>query len=227
VADGTLTIISQVTGTAFECYLGDGPALVTEGYGGWKVTNRPREIGVVDWEGRVPMAIDIPFMIYFFEDLISNSPGVLCESQVSRLELLCGIGGHARPPVCVVDGGGLVPHDNTIAPGHHLWVIENVTWDRAMELRSASSARRLKCGGTITIRQYLVAESIVQRLNPQSRTVTPKTYTVKAGDTLSKIAAFMYRDSNKWKLIADANTKILTDPRAKMKAGTRLKIPQY
>jgi len=224
--DGMLTIVNQVTGEVFTSFLGDGPALVTGGYGGWKVVSRPREIGIVEWEGRDPIAIDIPFLIYFYEEQVSAQPGQQCEEQVARLERLCGVGGHARPPVCVVDGGGLVPHDNTVARGLHLWVIENVSWDRSLEIRSAfGNGRRIRCGGNITIRQYLVADSIVKRLNSQSRAVTPKSYVVKKGDTLSKIAVWMYNDSSKWKIIADANGK--TDPRKKLKAGERLKIPQF
>jgi nucleoid-associated protein YgaU len=46
---------------------------------------------------------------------------------------------------------------------------------------------------------------------------------VKRGDTLSNIAAEVYRDAALWRLIAEANS--LDDPRA-LEIGRRLTIPK-
>jgi nucleoid-associated protein YgaU len=54
---------------------------------------------------------------------------------------------------------------------------------------------------------------------------TPKTYTVKAGDTLSKIALSVYGDSTKWKAIYEANKKVIGSDPNKLKVGTVLKLP--
>ena len=51
------------------------------------------------------------------------------------------------------------------------------------------------------------------------------TYTVKAGDTLSKIAKEKLGDANAYMEIFNANTDVLTDPN-KIKPGQVLKIPQ-
>ena len=51
-----------------------------------------------------------------------------------------------------------------------------------------------------------------------------KTYTVKAGDTLSKIARESFGDANAYPKIFDANRDQLTDP-DKIKPGQVLKIP--
>ena len=51
---------------------------------------------------------------------------------------------------------------------------------------------------------------------------TDQTYTVQAGDNLSKISKQFYGDPNKYKKIADANK--LEDP-DKIKAGQQLIIP--
>ncbi|WP_413580976.1 LysM peptidoglycan-binding domain-containing protein [Bdellovibrio sp. HCB288] len=51
-----------------------------------------------------------------------------------------------------------------------------------------------------------------------------QTYTVKAGDTLSKIAKQFYGDSSKYEAIFEANRDILSDPN-KIKPGQSLKIP--
>jgi nucleoid-associated protein YgaU len=56
-------------------------------------------------------------------------------------------------------------------------------------------------------------------------TAAPKTYTVKAGDTLSKIAKEFLGDANAYMDIFNANKDQLSDP-DKIKPGQVLKIPQ-
>src|SRR5688572_12426273 len=51
-----------------------------------------------------------------------------------------------------------------------------------------------------------------------------KTYTVKAGDTLSKIAKDTYGDASQWKKIQEANADLIRDP-DKIQAGWTLKLP--
>lgn len=51
-----------------------------------------------------------------------------------------------------------------------------------------------------------------------------RTYTVKSGDTLSKIAKEFYGDANKYMEIFNANTDLLSDPN-KIKPGQELIIP--
>lgn len=50
------------------------------------------------------------------------------------------------------------------------------------------------------------------------------TYTVVAGDNLSKIARHFYGSANAWKQIFDANRDQLTDP-DRIQPGQTLKIP--
>jgi nucleoid-associated protein YgaU len=57
-----------------------------------------------------------------------------------------------------------------------------------------------------------------------SSTASEKSYEVKAGDTLSKIAKQEYGDANLWRRIYDANKDILKDP-DKIYPGQTLKIP--
>jgi nucleoid-associated protein YgaU len=51
-----------------------------------------------------------------------------------------------------------------------------------------------------------------------------RTYTVKAGDSLSKIAKEMYGDASQWKKIHQANGDRITDP-DKIQPGWTLTIP--
>src|SRR5579864_2384684 len=54
---------------------------------------------------------------------------------------------------------------------------------------------------------------------------TARTYTVQAGDSLSKISKQFYGDANKYMKIFEANKDKLADP-DKIKAGQELVIPQ-
>src|SRR5262249_11518511 len=60
---------------------------------------------------------------------------------------------------------------------------------------------------------------------PTSGGTQPTTYTVKPGDTLSKIAKANLRDANAYMDIFNANKDQLSDP-DKIKPGQVLKIPQ-
>ena len=58
----------------------------------------------------------------------------------------------------------------------------------------------------------------------EQKTENEKSYTVKAGDTLSKIAKNQYGNANDWDKIYQANKDILTSP-YKIQIGQVIKIP--
>lgn len=62
-----------------------------------------------------------------------------------------------------------------------------------------------------------------QAATPQSQQA-PKTYEVRSGDSLSKIAKRVYGDAGKWRRIFEANTDKLKDP-DKIFPGQVLVIP--
>ncbi len=53
----------------------------------------------------------------------------------------------------------------------------------------------------------------------------PETYTVRSGDTLSRIAQRVYNDGSRWKVIYDANRDILKNPQD-LQVGQTLRIPR-
>jgi len=59
---------------------------------------------------------------------------------------------------------------------------------------------------------------------PEPHAANERLYTVKAGDSLSKIAKHEYGDANAWPKIFEANKDILKDPN-KIFPGQKLKIP--
>ena len=68
------------------------------------------------------------------------------------------------------------------------------------------------------------AETIKMENQKEQKTENEKSYTVKAGDTLSKIAKNQYGNANDWDKIYQANKDILTSPH-KIQIGQVIKIP--
>jgi nucleoid-associated protein YgaU len=66
-----------------------------------------------------------------------------------------------------------------------------------------------------------------QSKRPATPPATPKTYTVKSGDSLSKIAAMpsIYGDGSKWQKIYDANKSVIGKNPNLIKPGQKLVIP--
>ena len=60
--------------------------------------------------------------------------------------------------------------------------------------------------------------------SPSAAPAAPRTYTVVAGDSLSKIAKKVYGDGNKWKRIFEANRDTVKNPDL-IHPGQVLKIP--
>ena len=72
--------------------------------------------------------------------------------------------------------------------------------------------------------QDLMAEFLYESEATAPPAAAAKTYTVKAGDTLSKIAKQHYGNANAYMKIFEANKGILQDP-DKIQVGQVLKIP--
>jgi nucleoid-associated protein YgaU len=61
-------------------------------------------------------------------------------------------------------------------------------------------------------------------MSPPRTSTPPETYTVKSGDSLSKIAQQHYGDGKKWRAIFEANRDLITNPDL-IHPGQVLKIP--
>lgn len=69
-----------------------------------------------------------------------------------------------------------------------------------------------------------VAPIVIAPAREEPADVGPQTYTVQAGDTLSRISAKVYGQSGRWSVIFEANRDVLPSPNA-LKPGQVLKIP--
>ena len=66
---------------------------------------------------------------------------------------------------------------------------------------------------------------ILRIIKPSVTEISSETYTVKTGDTLSKIAKQFYKDARKYSIIFEANRDILKDPNI-IHPGQKLRIPK-
>jgi nucleoid-associated protein YgaU len=76
----------------------------------------------------------------------------------------------------------------------------------------------------ITVNEAAAAKTQTAGASANAGTST-RTYTVKAGDSLSKISREFYGDANKYQKIFQANRDRLSDP-DKIRAGQELVIPE-
>ncbi|UNU72572.1 peptidoglycan-binding protein LysM [Moraxella nasovis] len=74
--------------------------------------------------------------------------------------------------------------------------------------------------GNVQHVETVIDDIVVEEVAPESRF-----YTVKSGDTLSKIAKDMYGNANDYMKIFDANKPMLSDP-DKIYVGQVLRIPE-
>lgn len=205
--------------------LDETPPSIPSGYGGWVVESRQRRVGLTVWNGKDPLRFAIPVLFDGLGDKVSQEIDI---SRLSRMALPPTTGG--APPTVQVSGRGLQN------PGPKIWVIENLVWGSNVirDFSSNGVMCRLRQDCVINLLEYR-AEDLTEFRGIQpgkvtsSKTTTtksksgwPKTYVVKSGDSLSKIAAHFYGQSSKWHIIANANN--IRDPQ-KLKVGAKLRIP--
>jgi LysM repeat protein len=95
----------------------------------------------------------------------------------------------------------------------------NVTLNMIKESSTASTGPTT--GGAKTTGSVVTTRT-APSTTKKAATPSTRTYTVKKGDTLWKIADKYYGDGSKWKKIADYNK--IKDPR-KLKVGQKLRVP--
>lgn len=215
------------TKVSVTCLIGPGGiSVVSDGYGGWDVIQRPRNVGVLNWAGYPPLALTIPV-------LFDGYPRTSVEDDIEDLERLAGrgpgFGGTRQPPTLTLktqDGfSKLIPHGADV----NRWVIQTIDWGDSLrrgKQPDGSGGHRVRQEGTVTVLQYTqaaltVEKSASKRANGHQR--EHKTHIVKKGETLSKISMQEYGSPDYWQDIANANG--IHDPRH-LPVGKKLKLPK-
>ena len=221
---GYVTLTSQAPSLTVTCLLGADGARVTGGYGGWVDVPRPRRLALTQWDGRSSFEMAVQLVL----DAHADDGSV--EAQCTALERMAlPPRSLAEPPVLRIRGP--VPHSDLT------WVVSGIDWGAAMRRTDGDRTRQEV---TISLKRY-VAEDRLQ-LRPAAERAREKglgggggsnkaapapgkrTHVVRAGETLSEIAARkdVYGNASLWKKIADANG--IRDPR-NLRVGQTLRIP--
>lgn len=224
----TVTELNPPTGHEpryFTASMMNAPVVVA-GYGGWSRVARPRRMALTEWVGRDALSVSFDFIL----DDFAEGKGIYVESQCQILDELCGVEeGDPEPPLLTLESNpaALMPHGAHRASDNK-WFIETLVWDQE-SIRYNSSGNRTRAKATIQLTVHVEDErlSAAAATRAKAKTTTGsklKTYTVRKGDNLQKIAARkdVYNDSTQWKKIATANK--IRDPK-KLKTGRVLKIP--
>lgn len=219
---GRLLITCEAPALRVLALMGDVAPRITSGYGGWQEVTRPRKKALTEWQGRSPKRMILNIIVDNFQDGVSVEPFVRNLEQMAEPYRPTG-----QPPVIRVDGA--VPKRDTE------WVIEELAWGTA-EYHQVQGYR-IRQAAEIKLIEY-VEDELVKVVSParaarerqqRARTTKPRRpaptarYTVKRGDTLSRIAARELNDARRWREIAKLNN--LRDP-DNLRVGMQLRMPQ-
>ena len=210
-------LTSLITGDTVLTLLGENPPVFAAD-GGWEVVPRPRRKGFLEWKGQAPYTMQLEIVV---DGFVADRD---VSTDVERIRRMW------RVPVGPNKEPGPVAVFGAVNPLQHLpWVIDNM--DRVKDERNRAGVL-VRAFVTLTLIEYVAGDILVSaRPSPaeaaQERanvdpSAAPRAYTVRAGDTLSGIAARELGDMNRWPEIADLNG--VRDPRA-LAIGQELRLP--
>lgn len=123
------------------------------------------------------------------------------------------------PPVATVEY--TVKHGDTMSSIAAEWFGDASKWDLIAKENPLVDPARMQVGQKLRLPPKDAQRSRGQSSTDNGRTV----YTVRSGDSLSKIAREVYGDSSKWQLIYDANRSVIGRDPADLKVGMKLVLP--
>jgi hypothetical protein len=202
--------------------MGDGPAVLTGGLGGWTAIQRADDVSITDWEGQEPLTQDVPLMLDGYGE------GESVEPLLASLIKLGRPGDSSRPPVFRVKGPIFFPHLHWVLPEGGIDLDEDsaIRGDGGTLLRQALTLHLLEYVRPDRIKSHKRKRKQSERGDPAKTggTAFPgRIYVTKKGDTLITVAHNLYGDWQQWKAIGAKNH--IADPHRKLPAGTRLRLP--
>ena len=140
------------------------------------------------------------------QDVRQETNKIVALTRIERLE-------PPRPPTCLIFWGNSPSNSDFPFKGVVSSLTQNFTLFK-------SNGNPVRANLALTFTEVLDPDEDKRQTDPELTTRI-----LKAGDTLSSIAAEVYRDPRRWRIIAEANN--LDDPRnLQSKIGQRLIIPQ-
>lgn len=192
----------------------------------WNTTSRPRRKSLTEYDGADPYSIQLSLMLDGVEGDVS------VEADCNTLERMRQpAGAQLEPPLVAVIGA--VPRPDLF------YVITGIDWD-ASQVMWSQQLYRIRQQATVTLLEYVADDRVAQtpaaaraRQQAVARAAQAarqsggapsavRTYVVRSGDTLTRIAVRLLGSANRWKDIADLNG--LRDPNH-LTVGQTLRIP--
>lgn len=202
--------------------LGDDAPRFTGGTARWDTIERPRRKSLTNFAGEDPWTCTIK-VLFDAWPLGDVEPYIrLVEDRMHRPD------DRVEPDLLRLNGAAMSSHSDLV------WVLTGV--DDSGQVQKRDDGRRCRQEMTLTFLEYVspviavVAKSPAAAAAARAGEATSSsvaaapaatTYTVKAGDTLSTIAASKLGSASKWQQLADLNG--IRDPRS-LKVGQVLKL---
>lgn len=229
-----VTLVTQQPRLSVTAIRGQTGAVPAGGYGGWTEVARPKRKSLTTWDGIPPLRVLLPIILGVKPGQDSFVDDVSAATDRSTLERMAQpVSEGAEPPIVRIVGAMI---HNDVG-----WVIEDFDWDsNPVQSRRGFVVRHAV---TVHLLEHVTADAIAQQSaaartraaaaatsataakKAGSTTAQPshaKTYVVKAGDTLSSIAARLLGNYKRWTDIATLNG--LRDPNA-LHVGQKLRLP--
>jgi hypothetical protein len=198
-------------------WLGPDSPKYTGGFGGWNITPRPRQVGMVTFDGIEPITLEFQML---WDGIVGpgrhRRPREHPESVEPYLrDLLAVVRGdsESEPGIIRIEGIPSLPAKR--------WVITNIEFGDA--IRRVSDMHRTRLMMTFSVLEYRPPH--YKRLRRRAfgkdlgKTVT---HTVRSGETPHIIAR---RRHCSWTDIRRLNQSIVRSANQKLKRGTRLRVP--
>jgi hypothetical protein len=198
--------------------MGEGPAYLTGGLGGWVPVELVDGIDGVDWEGQEGLTEDVPLLLNGLE----RGESVQREWNTVKKLGRDANGDEARSPVFRVWGPVEYPGKAWVLPKDGITINEEEIHKRR------SDGELLRIEFTLHLLEYIAPEAIQERRRQKRKVgladnvAVGGAYTTKKGDTLQTIAADIFDDWRQWRRLAAKNP--VKDPNRKLPAGMKLRV---
>jgi hypothetical protein len=183
--------------------MGEDSPHYTAGFGGWEITQRPRQVGMTTWQGTEPLELELGIVL-------DGLNGHHSQERVLRKLYAVARGDDESPPGVLRVRGIPLAADR--------WVIDSLELGDAIRRRSDGALIRQAL--TLTLREYVPPHYLQLRKGALSRAKgKTKLVTVKRGDTPATLAR---KHRCKWTEIRALN-KTAHPPKQPWKANSNLK----
>jgi LysM repeat protein len=179
----------------------------------WKEQERIRSKPELQFTGQSlkKLTMELFFDTYERKEDVRQHTGRITQLLVADIDESNG----KRPPRCELSWAQQNPTGSDFP---FVGVLESVTQQFVLFLNNGTPVRAKL---SVSFKEY-IPPTQQQQEHPQTTSFPAQTYTVKAGDTLSAIAAGLWDDPTLWRLLADENAII--NPRL-LEPGRILTVP--